>query len=92
MKIKKITKRWAVRRDACETSVKRFFRLFPDGLDLKDEKQVKRAWRVMSLGELVWFLADGNQVPCTCGSGPCIYGIEDKRQLRPYAKEAGLPI
>ena len=92
MRLKKITKRWAVRRDACRLPVQRFFRLFPDGLDLTDREQVKRAWRVMSLGDLVWFLADGNQAPCTCGSGPCIYGIEDKRQLRPYAKEAGLPI
>ena len=96
MKIKKITKRWAGRQGACEESVERFFELFPDGLDLKDAKQVKRAWRVMSRADLDWFIELVGDLPvdrCYCGKPlNCGLKLVTKRELRSYAKEAGLPL
>ena len=98
MRLKEITKHWTERQDACEKSVERFFKIFPDGLDLKDEKQVKRAWRQTNKYDLTWFLRelgviDRGHYFCDCGE-PGFCGLETitKRELRSYAKEAGLPL
>ncbi len=99
MRLQKITRRWAGKHQACDT--KRFFNLFPDGLDLTDKAQVKKAWRLIGLQDVQWFLSQiGIRVPCRVDgtdtpflalplSGEFEY---TKRELRPYAKKAGLPL
>ena len=95
MRLKKITEKWADRRKACEPSATRFFEMFPEGLDLSDAKQVKRAWRAMPVDDLTWFFREVGVLPTcrTCGSGECsVYDEYTKRQLRPFAIKAGLPL
>lgn len=97
MRLQKITKRWAKKHDACKETVERFFKAFPDGLDLGDAEQVKKAWRLMTVYDIAWLLAQIRIGPL-CSSGGCDFHCccydapFTKGQLRPYAKKAGLPI
>lgn len=108
LRLKKITKRWAAKHGACNHEVARFFRLFPNGLDLSDAEQVKRAWRVTHALSIAWLLGRAGVLLCHADYhdhggpvSPCTYGAfaiapcgryYTKREMRSHAIKAGLPL
>jgi hypothetical protein len=87
IRLKRITKTWAKRHGACSESVETFFKRFPDGLDLTDPVQVKRAWRLTDALDIAWFVeAAGSTHFFFC---PCCHSAKERLAA---AREAGLPL
>jgi len=105
IRLKKITKRWAARHGACRGAKQQLFRLFPDGLDLSDAEDVRTAWQTTWVHDIAWFLIELGVLPCYrrghnhAEGEPCDVPFDPdgqayytKRQMRPIAKKAGLPL